>query len=476
MYLDLKNGEAFLHKNFILKIKASMSKISSLWYKDKNDENRKLDFIANQKIFEGHHTTILTGHNGSYKSTILKEIVRSVVNPDQMSSKLKFVEPDSQVKDALHLIATSGAIADKFPAKENGGIGNEFDVPNYVYLGQRVGANLISKKQSLETAVTCSLNEKVAERFSWPFYNRAFEFAGIIPRLDLTFISHQVKFQANKPKYQSLLTRVTELAKRGAQKRGNSREISQGMAKYLLDEFTYEAFNELDLLLNSSKRLKIQLSLTTEIPFSNIISLEALRLGLLADLFSLTLAEVTSRRRRQTFSVFDLSSGEYHMLVTVLGLGFSLQHGSIVLVDEPENSLHPQWQVEFMKTLFEMCMFMRDGHIIVSTHSPLIVSSAKEGSTIIDLAKTGDSLLDNRSLFGASVDDILFDHFGVASSRNFFVVDKVQRAVNLFELGEVNGEEFAELKLQLRKIKVMLSQSDPLVIIIDALLEGEIAR
>ncbi|WP_128095112.1 AAA family ATPase [Brucella pituitosa] len=39
------------------------------------------------------------------------------------------------------------------------------------------------------------------------------------------------------------------------------------------------------------------------------------------------------------------------MLTSLLALGFSVTAESIVLIDEPENSLHPQWQQDFMRTV-----------------------------------------------------------------------------------------------------------------------------
>ncbi|WP_128095111.1 hypothetical protein [Brucella pituitosa] len=76
---------------------------------------------------------------------------------------------------------------------------------------------------------------------------------------------------------------------------------------------------------------------------------------------------------------------------------------------------------------------MQDGHLVISTHSPLIVASAKPDSMIVDLSIPMDVMPAAPVQFGASSDSILFDQFGIASSRNLNVVDLVQRAVNLVE-------------------------------------------
>jgi predicted ATP-binding protein involved in virulence len=161
------------------------------------------------------------------------------------------------------------------------------------------------------------------------------------------------------------------------------------------------------------------------------------------------------------------------MLTSLLALGFSVTAGSIVLVDEPENSLHPHWQQEFMATLLEICRVMEDGHLVVSTHSPLIVASAKPGSMIVDLTVPRDVTPAQPAPFGASSDSILLDQFGIASSRNLYVVELVQQAVDLVERDLAGTPEYAALRPKLRDLLAALQKDDPLRTVIGALLEGE---
>jgi hypothetical protein len=194
------------------------------------------------------------------------------------------------------------------------------------------------------------------------------------------------------------------------------------------------------------------------------------RLGLLTGLIGLVDAVVWPVRAGSKFSAFELSSGEYHMYSTILGLGFGMAESSVVLIDEPENSLHPQWQREFMNSVFDICeQTLRNGHLVVCTHSPLIVSTALEGSTVVDLAD-GEPQLSTLH-FGASSDEVLLSQFGVGSSRNRKVVDAVQLAVSLVERGDFENEEFKSLLPELKMIAMSLSPSDPLVDVIHSLLD-----
>ncbi|MBO1348146.1 MAG: AAA family ATPase [Hormoscilla sp. GUM202] len=68
----------------------------------------------------------------------------------------------------------------------------------------------------------------------------------------------------------------------------------------------------------------------------------------------------------------DLSSGEQHELVLFYELLFKVKPDSLVLIDEPELSLHVGWQVEFLRDLQEITK-LADLDILMATHSPDII-------------------------------------------------------------------------------------------------------
>lgn len=68
-----------------------------------------------------------------------------------------------------------------------------------------------------------------------------------------------------------------------------------------------------------------------------------------------------------------LSSGEQEILVLYYRLLFEIPEGSIVLIDEPEISLHIAWQRKFAQDLQEIVK-LRNLFAIVTTHSVQIVS------------------------------------------------------------------------------------------------------
>ena len=77
---------------------------------------------------------------------------------------------------------------------------------------------------------------------------------------------------------------------------------------------------------------------------------------------------------REEFSIplNALSSGEQNLLLMIFDLILDSQESSLILIDEPEISLHISWQNKFLKCIKEI----RDNYlfdVIVATHSPDII-------------------------------------------------------------------------------------------------------
>lgn len=72
-----------------------------------------------------------------------------------------------------------------------------------------------------------------------------------------------------------------------------------------------------------------------------------------------------------------LSSGEQNEVVMLYTLVFSVGDDSMLLIDEPENSLHVLWQKKFMRTIEEVSS-VKNLFVIVATHSPQIIGTRWE--------------------------------------------------------------------------------------------------
>lgn len=69
----------------------------------------------------------------------------------------------------------------------------------------------------------------------------------------------------------------------------------------------------------------------------------------------------------------ELSSGEQHELVLIYELLFIVEDGSVILIDEPELSLHVAWQKRFISNI-QKIQSLKSLEIIIATHSPQIIN------------------------------------------------------------------------------------------------------
>jgi predicted ATP-binding protein involved in virulence len=69
----------------------------------------------------------------------------------------------------------------------------------------------------------------------------------------------------------------------------------------------------------------------------------------------------------------SLSSGEQHELVLFFELLFNLKEHTIILIDEPELSLHVSWQIQFLKDLIRVAKIAKFD-VLLATHSPQIIN------------------------------------------------------------------------------------------------------
>ena len=168
----------------------------------------------------------------------------------------------------------------------------------------------------------------------------------------------------------------------------------------------------------------------------------------------------------------EISSGEYHLLISLIGIFSSISQNSLILIDEPEISLHPNWQMRYISFLKEVFSNFSSCHFILSTHSHFLVSDLEgESSSVTALNRDSETnkvnaiLLEGTNTFGWSAEEVLYSIFNIKSSRNFYVEYDLVKLVSLLNK---NSDDFTEMHRILKKLsKLELSENDPLNIIIE---------
>jgi predicted ATP-binding protein involved in virulence len=73
----------------------------------------------------------------------------------------------------------------------------------------------------------------------------------------------------------------------------------------------------------------------------------------------------------------SLSSGEQHELVLFYELLFKVEPGSLVLIDEPEISLHIVWQEQFLQDVLQVAQ-LTNIDVLIATHSSNIIANRRD--------------------------------------------------------------------------------------------------
>ncbi|EIH0994195.1 AAA family ATPase, partial [Escherichia coli] len=69
-----------------------------------------------------------------------------------------------------------------------------------------------------------------------------------------------------------------------------------------------------------------------------------------------------------------LSSGEQNQIVLLFNLIFDFVSQKVILIDEPEISLHVAWQQTFLDSLKKIQKINKYEKVIIATHSPQVIS------------------------------------------------------------------------------------------------------
>jgi predicted ATP-binding protein involved in virulence len=89
----------------------------------------------------------------------------------------------------------------------------------------------------------------------------------------------------------------------------------------------------------------------------------------------------------KSLNLTDLSSGEQQEVVLFYELLFKINTNTLILIDEPEISLHVIWQKTFVKDLLKIAE-MKQISFLVATHSPQIINGRWDlGQDLFKLAK-----------------------------------------------------------------------------------------
>ena len=166
------------------------------------------------------------------------------------------------------------------------------------------------------------------------------------------------------------------------------------------------------------------------------------------------------------FGINELSSGEKQLFLRTLAIKMLEPENSIIMIDEPELSLHPKWQQKIVDVYRKIG---KNNQIILATHSPHILGSVEKENIIlleknengIVEVKTGDEFGNS---YGQTTGRILEDIMGLETDRN----PSVNNLLTLVkEMVKNDNYENSEFKEKYTKIKDILGEDDRDLFLVD---------
>lgn len=143
--------------------------------------------------------------------------------------------------------------------------------------------------------------------------------------------------------------------------------------------------------------------------------------------------------------LLSASSGELALISSLLFLIANRDDDPVILVDEPENSLHPSWQREYVDKLLSTLEY-RSATVIIATHAPLVVTGALASSrdvVSVFQIEHGDAKridLADSARSTESIEAILWRAFDVITPASHYVSEELVGVVSQLEQGEIGAD------------------------------------
>jgi predicted ATPase len=174
-------------------------------------------------------------------------------------------------------------------------------------------------------------------------------------------------------------------------------------------------------------------------------------------IYDVTLIKAKDKSRLR---LSQASSGQQCMMTIMLGIAGSIQNGALICIDEPEISLHPQWQSNLVKQLQEIFSEYHGCHFIIATHSPQLVSGlVTENGYVLNLEEK--KLYHSYEYAKRSADFQLAEIFQSPGQNNEYLLRMTLLLLTKITRRENFDKDDYETAHKLFQIREKMSDADP---------------
>ena len=170
--------------------------------------------------------------------------------------------------------------------------------------------------------------------------------------------------------------------------------------------------------------------------------------------------------QRANFVFRRLSSGHQVIMLSLMQLIAYLTERTFVILDEPENHLHPPLLAAFIRALSEL-LIGYNGVALIATHSPVILQEVPR-SCVWKINRNGNEVRASRleiESFGATIGALTREVFALEVRQSGFhkiLYEEVARGQSYSEIVELFNNELGDEALALLRTLIMLRDRDEL--------------
>lgn len=426
--------------------------------------------IPNESDYQENTFTVIVGKNGVGKSRLLSSMVSEFVIHERVPSRYEILGDIHPIdRNEGLVIAVSTSPFDKFKMPPKNRFKDSIVSTNYRYIGMRSGGPYGASAISLISSATKGILDRFLRNESYDRLRDVFNTLGFLPEVQLIFkpnFSSKRYIRIDEISYSKSHVGVEWFDDLGIEV--NSRTMENLNEINANDVYKIrKAIANLGELFISEKAISIDLDFAHGEAFSinkaifhNLEFLESINILLNFNLIRLMDLKL-HKAEYGDMSLRRASSGEQCMLVMMLGIAGHICDNSLIFIDEPEISLHPKWQEEFMSLLVRTFSKYRACQFFIATHSPQIVSRLK-GNNCFVTSLTKNEIYSSSHFYERSSDFQLAELFDAPGSRNeyitrlaFALLSKVKSKKNVQE------SEMKELA-RLLELCNSISHDDPI--------------
>ena len=359
------------------------------------------------------------------------------------------------------IVACNFGAFDKFPVqKVNGSSQTRYDVPYYKYVGAHVNGNMISSS-AIAFRLLFALRENMDDRQRQNL-SSILDFIGYDHTITLNY-SIVLRSKKNGSVYDHVLQRVQkdkEYSKLTSEQRSN--KVRELYDFYKNKEFAKQPTCNYDIDIDQN-------SLAANEDLNYIYKLKQY------DLVQAT--SVVFYKNGKQIASEEMSSGEFAMLSMVLSISTAASDShTLILIDEPELSLHPNWQMTIIDNL-DRALKNQACHLLIATHSHMLVSDLPMNrSSVSQWEKDKDgNLIANRigeNTYGWSAEEVLLKVFKTATDRNRYFGERIAKLLEQMGNDTITKEAVADELDDLQEISQHLSDVDPMKMVLNTIIDA----